>query len=57
MQVIEIGEYIMKVTAHAEMCVASGNCGFVAPNPDEGPVIGTKSVVLRQGFPLVPHPG
>lgn len=29
----------MKVTAHAEMCVASGNCGFVAPkvfrNPEE----------------------
>lgn len=22
----------MKVTAHAEMCVASGNCGFVAPH-------------------------
>lgn len=29
----------MKITAHAAMCVASGNCGFVAPNvfrnPDE----------------------
>lgn len=22
----------MKVTVHSAMCVASGNCGFVAPN-------------------------
>lgn len=29
----------MKITLHSSMCVASGNCGFVAPevfsNPDE----------------------
>ncbi len=27
----------MKVTVHAEMCVASGNCGLVAPNVFQNP--------------------
>lgn len=27
----------MKITVHTRMCVASGNCGFVAPNVFSNP--------------------